>query len=75
MNLQSLRSAPIAVLLGGNSAERDISLQSGQSVLDALGSQGFDVRPVDPADVDWVTQLQAVAFAFIASNIIGAKSP
>ena len=40
---------PFAVLLGGNSAEREVSLQSGQTVVDALQSLGYQVRPVDPA--------------------------
>ncbi|MCX7233012.1 MAG: D-alanine--D-alanine ligase, partial [Burkholderiales bacterium] len=32
------RLGKVAVLLGGNSAEREISLMSGQGVLDALRS-------------------------------------
>ena len=39
----------VAVLLGGRSAEREISLQSGQAVLDALRSYGLDAHPFDPA--------------------------
>lgn len=40
----------VAVLLGGRSAEREISLQSGQAVLDALRRSGVDAYPFDPAD-------------------------
>lgn len=40
----------VAVLLGGRSAEREISLQSGQAVLDALCRSGVDVHPFDPAE-------------------------
>ena len=40
----------VAVLLGGRSAEREISLQSGQAVLDALRRSGVDAHPFDPAE-------------------------
>jgi len=38
----------VAVLFGGSSAEREISLQSGQAVLEALGRCGVDAYPFDP---------------------------
>jgi len=38
----------VAVLMGGNSAERDISLISGQAVLDALLRRGVDADGLDP---------------------------
>lgn len=40
----------VAVLLGGRSAEREISLQSGQAVLAALRRSGVDAHPFDPAE-------------------------
>lgn len=40
----------VAVLLGGRSGEREISLMSGQGVLQALRSKGVDVFPFDPAE-------------------------
>lgn len=40
----------VAVLLGGRSAEREISIQSGTAVLDALRRQGVDAHPFDPAE-------------------------
>ena len=39
----------ITVLLGGTSAERDVSIVSGSRVVDALRSRGHIVRVVDPA--------------------------
>ncbi|KZN51356.1 D-alanine--D-alanine ligase [Pseudoalteromonas luteoviolacea] len=39
----------VAVLLGGNSAEREVSLASGKAVVDALKNQGVDVIAFDPA--------------------------
>lgn len=38
----------VAVLFGGCSAERDVSLQSGQAVLEALRHSGVDAHPFDP---------------------------
>jgi D-alanine-D-alanine ligase len=40
----------VAVLLGGRSAERDVSLKSGAMVLNALRSKGVDVHPFDTRD-------------------------
>ena len=40
----------VGVLLGGLSAERDISLMSGNGVLAALRSKGVDAHPFDPAE-------------------------
>jgi len=41
---------PVAVLMGGASAEREISLMSGQGVLQALIAQGVDAHAFDPAE-------------------------
>ena len=37
----------VAVLMGGTSAEREVSLESGRNVLEALRSRGVDARAVD----------------------------
>ena len=42
----------VAVLLGGPSAEREISLLSGNAVLAALREQGVDAHAFDPAERD-----------------------
>lgn len=47
----------VAVLLGGRSAEREISLQSGQAVLAALRRSGVDAHPFDPAEKPLATLL------------------
>lgn len=44
----------VAVLMGGKSAERDISLMSGGGVLKALQSRGVDAHAFDPAQRDLV---------------------
>ena len=57
----------VAVLMGGDSAERAISLLSGTGVLAALRSQGVDAHAFDPAERDLV-ELRREGFArcFIA---------
>ena len=40
----------VAVLLGGNSAEREVSLNSGRLVLQGLRDAGIDAHPFDPAE-------------------------
>ncbi len=40
----------VAVLTGGRSAEREVSLMSGAGVLQALRSQGVDAHAFDPAE-------------------------
>ena len=40
----------IAVLMGGRSAEREVSLSSGKGVVAALREEGFDAQPLDPGD-------------------------
>jgi D-alanine-D-alanine ligase len=44
----------IAVLFGGSSSEREVSLMSGQGVLAALTSRGVDAHAFDPAERDLV---------------------
>lgn len=38
----------VGVLFGGRSAEREVSIMSGQGVLEALRSKGVDAHPFDP---------------------------
>ncbi|PTR09516.1 D-alanine--D-alanine ligase [Nitrosospira sp. Nsp5] len=48
----------VAVLLGGRSAEREISLKSGNAVLDALRRRGVDAHPFDPSEQHMEALLQ-----------------
>lgn len=73
MSNARLKNADIAVLLGGNSAEREVSLQSGRTVSDALSGRGYRVRDIDPAAPDWIEQLRGVAFAFNALHGPGGE--
>jgi D-alanine-D-alanine ligase len=57
----------VAVLLGGPSAEREVSLMSGNGVLGALRERGVDAHPFDPAERDlWELKRDGYARAFIA---------
>ncbi len=57
----------VAVLMGGSSAEREISLMSGGGVLAALQSQGVDAHAFDPAERELVElKREGFARAFIA---------
>ena len=64
----------VAVLLGGRSAEREISLMSGNAVLKALRAKGVDAHPFDPAERD-LFDLRREGFArcFIALHGRGGE--
>jgi D-alanine-D-alanine ligase len=51
----------VAVMLGGMSAEREVSLDTGSAVLKALLSRGIDAHPWDPAQKSLV-ELASAAF-------------
>ncbi len=57
----------VAVLMGGQSAEREVSLMSGQGVLNALRASGVDAHAFDPAERD-LSELKRDGFSrcFIA---------
>jgi len=50
MSIDPKSLGKVAVLLGGSSAERPISILSGTGVLHALQSQGVDAHAFDPAE-------------------------
>ena len=50
VNDEKIQFGKVAVMMGGSSAERDISLQSGQAVFDALQRQKIDAHIVDPQE-------------------------
>ncbi|MFC0180396.1 D-alanine--D-alanine ligase [Thorsellia kenyensis] len=57
----------VAVLMGGNSSEREVSLNSGKAVLNALLEKGIDAIAIDPS-IDDITHLKekGITSAFIA---------
>jgi len=50
MTVDARSLGKVAVLMGGRSAEREVSLMSGQGVLAALQSKGVDAHAFDPAE-------------------------
>lgn len=50
MSTPNTQFGKVGVLLGGRSAEREVSLMSGNGVLAALRSKGIDAHPFDPAE-------------------------
>lgn len=73
MSVDKLKQGLIAVLLGGRSAEREVSLQSGSTVVQALQARGFSVQSVDPADSNWIQSVQQADFAFNALHGPGGE--
>ena len=66
-NIDARSLGKVAVLMGGRSAEREVSLMSGTGVLKALQGQGVDAHAFDPAATP-LGELQQRGFArcFIA---------
>ncbi len=64
----------VAVLFGGTSAEREVSLQSGRAVLAGLKEAGINAHSVDTKDFD-VTKLKEAGFnkVFIALHGRGGE--
>ena len=66
-HMQASTMGKVAVLMGGSSAERDISLLSGQGVLAALQSRGIDAHAFDPQLRSlWALKDQGFSRCFIA---------
>src|ERR1043165_3088707 len=62
-----MKLGKVAVLLGGKSAEREVSLKSGGMVLAALKKKGVDAHAFDPAEKSIeLLQKEKVSRAFIA---------
>ena len=57
----SAQFGKVGVLMGGRSAEREVSLKSGGAVLAALRRQGLDAHAFDPAEQD-LAALEAAGF-------------
>jgi D-alanine-D-alanine ligase len=69
-----MNAGKVAVLMGGRSAEREVSLMSGTGVLKALRDKGIDAYAFDPAERD-LSELQREGFArcFIALHGRGGE--
>ncbi|HEY0478221.1 MAG TPA: D-alanine--D-alanine ligase [Kofleriaceae bacterium] len=62
-----MQSRKIGVLLGGLSSEREVSLRSGEAVLEALRGRGHDAVPIYvDRDLDVALRQEQIAVAFVA---------
>lgn len=65
MTSRDLQSKRIGVLLGGSSAEREISLRTGTAILKALESLGYSVIAVDTGS-EFISDLKQIDVAVVA---------
>ncbi len=69
-SLDMLRDKRIGVLRGGQSGEREVSLRSGQGVLEALRRQGFEAMSIDPGP-DLIGQLRDAQIEVVFNALHG----
>lgn len=75
MDVETLRKMKIAVLMGGRSGEREVSLRSGKRVLESLRRQGFNVLGMDIVDDNFLENLkkEKIEIVFIALHGKGGE--
>lgn len=61
-----MKISSVVVLYGGTSSEREISLQSGQNIYEALQSLGYKAELLDFKDLEYIDKLRDYDFVFIA---------
>ena len=72
MNKEKIK---VALLYGGTSKEREISIKSGQAVENALKRLGYTYQTFDPADKDFIGKIKTFSpdVAFIALHGKGGE--
>ena len=74
MDITEVKKQPIAVLYGGNSAEREVSLNSGKSIAQGLEQAGFNVFLMDTKEQPLMDLVkQGVKQVFIALHGRGGE--
>lgn len=68
--IEQLKQEKIAILYGGTSTEREVSLNSGRTILAALQQQGFNVTGIDTQDFP-VEQLKQQGFQRVFNILHG----
>ena len=74
MNMDPSTLGKVAVLMGGTSAEREISLMSGGGVLAALRSLGVDAIGFDPAERRWLAARPGTVRLSLGPRILRADT-
>lgn len=65
-NIAKSRFKKVAVLMGGESEEREISLKSGKAISGALTGKGYDVLEVDAVSPDLIDMIRRSDAVFLA---------
>ena len=76
MNMDKQKLGRVAVLMGGNSSERAVSLRSGEAVYQALMAEGVSTQKIDTGALDpWacVQQLKTCDRVFLALHGSGGE--
>ena len=73
MEKEQLLKKRIAVLMGGKSVERQVSLRSGARVMAALQKLGADAIAIDPIDEDWTGQLHEASIEVVFLGALHGK--
>ncbi len=73
MEKEELLKKRIAVLMGGKSVERQVSLRSGARVMAALQRLGADAMAIDPIDEDWMGQVREASIEVVFLGALHGK--
>lgn len=75
INIEGMNKMKLAVILGGNSTEREISLKSGEAIYKSLIRNGHDVEKIDPKNDDLYLKLKEINpdSVFIALHGLGGE--
>ena len=67
IDLSKIKGREISVLMGGWSSEREISLKTGEAVVDSIKSMGLNVRSIDLTSPDDCSRVaESLDLVFIA---------
>ncbi|KPK21268.1 MAG: D-alanine--D-alanine ligase, partial [Nitrospira bacterium SG8_3] len=68
------KSLRVGVLMGGSSAEREVSLKTGRSICDALRRRGYTVVPIEvDASLPHQIRVKKITVAFLALHGPGGE--
>ncbi|WOJ94950.1 D-alanine--D-alanine ligase [Congregibacter variabilis] len=71
--LARLSELNIAVLFGGTSGEREVSLASARTVITALREGGYEPLALDTGESEWWSELKGVDIAFNIQHGVGGE--